>query len=151
MRPVLLAMTNPHSDDPERALYPEPVGSSGWRAFKLIWDVHKLTVEEYAAAFDRRNLITGAWSASRAAVAAPRFLSSLAPGSEVVVFGAEVWGALGLGKHPSPGRTIKKGGSSFCFLPHPSGKNLWYNDRLNRWCAGEILAGLMRRGKLCAA
>lgn len=144
MKPILLGMANPHSDDPALALAPDPPGSAGWRLWKMLSDHRGVERDEYLARFDRRNLLPGRdWDAGAAAVAGRGFVSALKPGSAVVVLGQEAWRALGLGLKPKPASSRRASSSRWIYLPHPSGRNLWYNDALNRWTAAALLAELM--------
>ena len=146
MRPIILGMTNPR---PGEALAPGVVGSAGWRLWRMVEAACGMTREDYLATFDRRNLITGTWRRRRTSDTGARFVADLPAGSTVVVLGRDVWEMLGFSP-ATPGAEVAAAGSTFIFLPHPSGRNLHYNDALNRWRAGETLAALARRHK-CAA
>jgi hypothetical protein len=62
-------------------------------------------------------------------------------GRTVVILGAEVWRVLGLKARP-PGTCTIALGARYYFLPHPSGRNLFYNDEENRRMAGTLLRRL---------
>ena len=150
MKPLLLGMNNPLSDDPEFDLYPYPEGSAGYRLWKLLPE--GTARAQYLAAFDRRNLLRARqWSAAEARVAAQALLPELA-GRLVVVLGSDVRAALGLSKvaplslneswlHPSPDFSMML---RWVALPHPSGRNLWYNNKANRLRASDLLERIMR-------
>lgn len=143
MKPILLGMNNPLSDDPADALVPWPVGCSGHRLYRVLADVRPGTTEDdYTGRFDRRNLLRiQAWNGADARAAASAFAGSLPPGSVVVALGEGVRRALGLPRmlvHPwrhSPGVTVRQ-------LPHPSGRNPWYGHPAHRLLAGLLLAEL---------
>lgn len=162
MRPVLIGMNNPINPDPKYALWPSPSGCTGWRVWQMLSAVHPLTQREYADAFERRNMIDSTtWSEPAAARAVVGHLATLG-GRRVVLFGAPlrrlfgfVLGDLlaspmvrdiapryGLMLRDVPGEASTEA-ATFYLLPHPSGRNLWYNNPANRLLAGRVLAGLL--------
>jgi len=130
MKAVLLGMNNPVSSNPKFALYPYPPGCTGARILKLLQrrlpDVGR---REYLEAFDRTNLLSKlVWNKREAQDAAITFLKDVAPGLRgrtVVVFGAEVRKLLGLEEKLI--EPIEMEGVVYRQLPHPSGRNYWYN------------------------
>lgn len=145
-RPLLLGMNNPLSDDPEFDLYPYPAGSAGYRLWRLLPE--GTSRAQYLAAFDRRNLLRAReWSAAEARRAAQALLPDLV-GRLVVVLGTEVRSALGLPKvEPLSINESWLPGSPaqlrWVALPHPSGRNLWYNNEANRLRASDLLERIM--------
>lgn len=151
MKPVLLAMNNPHRTEAKYALFPSPAGSAGGRLCGMLRAVRPdLFRADYLRAFDRRNLVQGPWSARKAALQATHWremwegVSSrrgFTPGLlEVLVLGEGPRVALGLPKqllHP-----IERGGVVYRQLPHPSGRCLWYNHPTHRLLAGLLLEEL---------
>lgn len=105
MKPVLLGMCNPHSDDPAMALWPKPEGATGHRILQMMREAaSSVTVAEYLAGFDRRNLLpTKRWDKEAAHRTGPKVREQL-EGRTVVVFGREVWNALGLVGYSGGGR-----------------------------------------------
>lgn len=145
MRPILLGECDPHSDDPANALSAAVPGSSGWRLWRMIDEAQPMTREEYDALFERRNLVRGReWDAREARAAADRLTDALPRGSTVVALGQRVWAATCRGYPPEPRACVPIGGSTFTYLPHPSGRNLYYNDAMNRWWAGKLLSELAK-------
>lgn len=140
MRPVLLGMNNPLSQRPEHALFPRPSGCTGNRLLRLLQRrVPEATERDYLRAFDRRNLLVGAWSNARAREAA-RDLSVPLAGRTVVVLGGAVRRALGLPEqlvHP-----VEMDGVTWRQLPHPSGLNHWYNSEECKDVAALLLEEL---------
>lgn len=132
-------MNNPLSLDPEHALFPAPAGCTGHRIFRMLEEHNPgLLRAEYLRVFDRRNMLTAVkWNKGAARVAAPGVWSRLV-GRQVVILGSEPRLALGL---PRAGEVYwrEDDGVRWCSLPHPSGRCLWYNDRVNRLCAGLLL------------
>lgn len=152
MRPLLLGMNNPLSDDPEFDLYPYPEGSAGHRLWKLLGE--GISRSRYLAAFDRRNILRAReWNAADARAAAATLLPDLV-GRTVVVLGTQARSALGLPKVAPlieqsasvPGKSCM-GRMTWVALPHPSGRNLWYNSPENRARAGGLLMDLMLRAE----
>ncbi len=147
MRPLLLGMNNPLSDDPKYDLYPYPEGSTGWRLWKMLPDGTSRV--RYLAAFERLNLLRArAWSAAAAHAAGQEVLPRLA-GRLVIVLGSEVRAALGLPRaEPLVRQKTAIAGSRFFTLewipmPHPSGRNCWFNEPANYEGARRVLAELM--------
>ena len=146
MKPLLLGMNNPLSDDPEFDLYPYPEGSAGWRLWKMLPE--GTTRRQYLDMFDRRNLLRAREWDQRAARAAAQELLPELGGRAVIVLGTQVRAALGLPKaEPLAWRMVSgppvDGRVSFLFsyaaLPHPSGRNMWYNAPTNREAVGKFL------------
>ena len=146
-RPILLGMADPHSDDPRHALAPDPPGCSGWRLWKMLYEARGVEKDEYLVRFDRRNLCGGrSWDADAAVIRGRELAATLAgSGRTVVALGQRVWWALGFKRVPAPkpASSVHSNGCRWIYLPHPSGMNVWYNDALNRWTAGALLAELL--------
>lgn len=143
MKPIILGMNNPKSSDPLKVLLPtdEP-GSAGNR----LWNMTEMTETQYLLAFDRRNLLSSrTWRNRAAIVAAQKFMEELPERSEVVVLGRLVWFAFDFEIVPPCERRITANGSKFYFVPHPSGKNLWYNDEDNGKRVGRLLRSLSEK------
>lgn len=145
MRSVLLGMNNPLSRRPEHALFPYPPGCTGHRIFEMlstkIPDIYR---KDYLDGFERVNMLTGSWSMRRARERAPELVERFR-GRTVVVLGQAPRLALGLPEqlvHP-----LDRDGVSWRQLPHPSGRNRWYNDPKNREIAASLLAELFLRGQ----
>lgn len=151
-KPLLLGMNNPLSDDPDFDLYPYPEGSAGYRLWKLMPE--GTTRKQYLDAFERRNLVRSReWSPTKARAAAEALLPEL-DGRIVVVLGTEVRSALGLPKvrplemmQTTVPVTRRRVGRYVTFewvaLPHPSGRNHWYNSRANVDAARGVLQSLV--------
>jgi hypothetical protein len=117
----LVGIDNPHSSDPDHALDPRAPGSAGERLFQL----SGMSLEEYERAFRRVN-----------AVDDPRFPA----GAHLIFLGRRAWDFVGFPGRPAFFSTVKMPlGFRLTLIPHPSGKNLMYNDETNRQRAGEIL------------
>lgn len=140
MRPIILGMNNPHSSDPEMAL--SPTGDPG-SAGNRLWNYSGMTETQYRLSFVRRNLLgTKAWATREARASAEKFLDDLEDGSTVIVLGFETWKAFGF-RMVQPCRSlVVSGGSTLWFVPHPSGRNLWFNEEGNREMVGQLLRRL---------
>ena len=110
------------------------------------------TRKQYLDAFDRRNLLrTRAWDQRKAREVAQALLPDL-DGRFIVVLGTQVRAALGLPlAEPLSINCVKAGASSLGWLkfkwvamPHPSGRNRWFNEPGNLKKARAVLADLMR-------
>lgn len=95
-------------------------------------------------AFDRHNLLHARrWNMQEARAAALVLIPRM-QGREVVVLGADTAAALGLPRlllHP---QTVW--GVRWRQLPHPSGRNPWYNVPVHRDITGLLLEELCVRG-----
>lgn len=144
MRPILLGMADPHSRDPAHALFPDPPGCAGWRLWKMMDSAAGVTPEYYATNFDRRNLCLTEWDRGLAVVAAAELRGAVRPGDRVVLLGLEVWKSFLLGPPKRPREKLVDV-AEWYYLPHPSGRNLYYNDAMERWWTGKFLANLVGR------
>lgn len=145
MKTILLGMTNPLSSRPEHALWPSPPGCTGHRIYEMIRSrLPDVTEKSYRDAFDRRNLVTGGWSAARGRAAAERLIEEMADsGRTIVVLGDAVRRCLDLPRAPLSTTPLR--GAAWVQLPHPSGLNRWYNDEKNRKKVAIMLARLYAR------
>ncbi len=134
---VLLGMNNPLGTRPEHALYPYPPGCTGWRIWDMISSKLEISKSQYLRAFERVNMIDSrTWDKKRAKLRIPELVERFQDRT-VVVFGAQPRSVLGLPElliHP---QMIH--GVTWRQLPHPSGRNLWYNDQTNRELAACLL------------
>jgi hypothetical protein len=155
VKPLLLGMCNPLSDDPEFDLYPYPEGSAGWRLWKMLPE--GTTRAQYLDVFDRRNLLhQRTWDQKAAREAAVEIIASLAFRPIIVVLGSQVRSALGLPnaeplvlREDMASATRVDGAACQAIVrwlpvPHPSGRNRWYNEPGNRERVGATLLELAR-------
>lgn len=136
MRTVILGMNSPIPG----CLHPDIPGAAGERLFKM----SGMTISEWETSFERRNLLpTKRWDREKATKSGPKVREKLKDRT-VIVLGTEVWRALGLGSRPRhlSSSVISPEGSVFYFLPHPSGRNLFYNHEGNRMAARKLLRRL---------
>jgi hypothetical protein len=148
MKAILLGMNNPYGGDPRYALYPHPPRCTGQRIYEMLRTVRDdVTTLNYIEGFDRRNLVVGEWSMKVARACARKFLDDV-DGRSVLVFGAQTWAALGIdADRPAPGKFVTTlYGAVLYWLPHPSGRCLWYNDQRNRAVAATLLRDLYEEG-----
>lgn len=139
MRPLILGMADPSGSGEALAIDGVPAGASGVR----LWKMSGLSREEWLAAFDRTNVVPDRrWLRYKA-----RHLGVLARtvigDRTTVVLGRETWLALGL-RPAAPLARV----ANFYRVPHPSGRNPWYNDIRNRSDVGRLLRRLAREGGL---
>ncbi len=160
MNALLIGLDNPHSRNPHHALLPMPDGATGNKIVQLI---DEATPTDYSAAkylrdFARLNLYPGeAAHSGRGATATDRLLARLcmilihqAKYSAVVLFGKRVQAAFAdfvLLESDTDIKAVVVAGVSIDFyaLPHPSGRNRWYNVPENRQHAARILESLRDR------
>lgn len=135
-RPLLLGTDNPHSSDPRAALLPRPRGGAGHRLFVM----SRMTWREYRNAFERRNSCDVTLEDLR--------------DRTVVVLGRETWRRTRPLLGASAPRVLDMfdryftGSSIFLMVPHPSGRNLWYNESRNRHRVTRLLRRLSRAGPI---
>lgn len=148
---LLVGLDNPQSNDPRHALFPYPPGCSGYRLMQFIQladpnftrmqyvSVHKTNLFPVGMAPKR-----GAGRARKLADAAVLLHGQLSgTGRKVVLLGDEVARAV-------LGDLIELGGLKECtferidgvhyaWIPHPSGRNHYYNDEGARLKIGQFL------------
>ena len=166
-RPLLVGLQNPLSDDPRYALYPEPDGCAGHRLYEMLgapWGRN-----DYLRAFDRVNLLRGhervggRGYAARLRHAGAKLSDEIVSRSSrfVVLLGADVYRAVlrptGGPRTKVPWLAWQRFGfpgppdlvawmANFLALPHPSGRNRWYNVPGNREAAARELRRLAVMG-----
>lgn len=120
--------------DPRHPVGPLPMSSAGGRLCNLMG----LTTREYLRRTDRINLLPvypgGNWSVIVARAAADNLrCSGLLRGRNVILLGSRVIEAF-YGKSHIAMCSMGLSGRGQCmigYIPHPSGRNLWYNDKKN--------------------
>lgn len=138
-RILLVGEDNPLSVEPEFALYCYPPGCAGYRLRRILG----LPQHQYLA-LHRKNLCVGGWSTAQARRNAQELLSPHSPWDVLVLLGRKVTDAvqraamIDAAIEPfstrvcCPGRTLVS-------LPHPSGRNLVWNQPWARDRARQIL------------
>lgn len=132
-------MNNPISINPKYALYPLPTGCAGNRLWKVLHDVNHATLRGYVETFDRTNLVVGPWDREKARVRAAVLVHERQDATTVLL-GLDVQRAFGISAKPLEHEYL--GTAHFICVPHPSGRNPWYNDPTNRRKVGLLLAEL---------
>jgi uracil DNA glycosylase superfamily protein len=122
---LLLGEANPHGSNPRYALYPEPVGCSGWRLCHLVMGLRSQTYLDW---FIRANVFPSPperWSRRAARLAAREVLAQQFGNYRndriVVVLGRKVAAACGVDVGTRDYQ--ESDGYKFLFLPHPSSLN----------------------------
>jgi hypothetical protein len=146
VKPWLVGELNPYGDHPDMALYPLPRNASGGRLARIIG----LSRSEYLRAFERMNLCAGRWSAKAAAKAAQdMFAKSFS--APVILLGAKVADAFRraelLPANAQPFSTQYAWGRTLLLLPHPSGRNLIWNEPERVKLARFLVLDLIDRSK----
>jgi hypothetical protein len=123
------------------ALLPSETGKS--TAAERLLAMSGLAREEYLKRFHRVNVLRQArWSRWRAR-AAGAFLRRELRG-DVIVLGREAWRSMGLPRTEFFESFAGSGGATFYLVPHPSGRNLLYNDRASRLRLKRLLRRVIR-------
>lgn len=140
MRPMIIGMNNPINTSPGFELYPAPAGCTGHRLWSMLNERRpEVSRRTYLDVFERRNLVNNlVFDRGAAEQEAARIYASLwGSGRTVVLLGRDVQKAFGIPPlliHPQT-----NGGTVYRQLPHPSGRNMWYNDQKNRELAAVLL------------
>lgn len=127
--------------EPRYALYPVPVGCTGYR----LWEMTGLPTSQYIK-LDRRNLLDywpgrqgqGDKFPVRAAREAAEAMTPTLAGKRVLMMGKGVAQAFGIEDPPllrwatRITNLVPRCSFRWAVLPHPSGRNRWYNDEENR-------------------
>lgn len=128
MRLILVGELNPHDEDPLVALFPLPEHCAGGRLRRILG----ISLARYLG-LARRNLCAGKWTMTEARRAAQ---ATAAEGWDaIVMLGARVRAAFHLTSEV-PAFTAS---APFVSLPHPSGRNLIWNDPGAAERAREVL------------
>jgi hypothetical protein len=137
-RPLLVGMTNPYvrMDKFTEALYPAPEGCTGWRLWQMISEVSGISRDQYVEKFSRTNLDE------------PDLDEKVEASTVIIPLGRVAWGHFRLPAKARPLTGIHRSGKKFVLVPHPSGRNLWYNDPANRRAVGEFLSALCSEEEL---
>lgn len=142
-RVLLVGENNPYGSDPEFALYCYPPGCAGYRLRRIFG----LPQHQYLA-LHRKNLCDGDWSKDQAKTRAFELLSPQAPWNVIVLLGRKVTEAfekVALGGDPLVAFSTRAScpGVTLVSLPHPSGRNLVWNQPWAPKRAREILRDLV--------
>lgn len=126
-------MNNPVSQAPGHELYPAPEGCTGHRLWSMLNGRRpEVTRKMYLDAFERRNLVVGVHFDKKLAQAAAErvYAEFWGSGRTVVLLGRDVQKAFGpMGVPPLLVHPQISGGTTWRQVPHPSGRNLWYNEK----------------------
>ena len=142
-RILLVGEDNPYGSDPEFALYCYPPGCSGYRLRRILG----LPQHQYLG-LHRVNLCDGTWSAKRARERALELLDPHASWDVMVLLGrkvTETFEKVALDGAPLVPFSTKTccPGMTLVSLPHPSGRNLVWNQPPARERARQILRELV--------
>lgn len=142
MKPILVGQAPGPNTKPEAALFPHPKTSAGGRLCRLT----KLRRREYLERFERVNLLTqfpgaiqngDAFPLSKARPAA-QALEQMFRGRDVILVGRLVATAFGRRELPFFEWTHDPLWNYWtAVIPHPSGRNHWYNNPEN-WARAEL-------------
>lgn len=139
MKPLLIGQAPGPNTRPDKPLYPYPKTSAGARLQQMTG----LERRDYLRTFDRMNLLQffpgkimngDAWPISKAKIAA-QAVQQLLDGRDVIFVGRNVSRAFGHDAKTLPFFQWEYNPTwhyQFACVPHPSGRNHWYNDPVNR-------------------
>lgn len=154
MIPLLIGENNPQSLAKGHELYPLPDGCAGNRLWRMLNEAHQrkhkkqLLPSKYLAGFERRNLVVAKSFDPRTAKASAGVISEELWGSgrTVVLLGRNVQRAFGI-PPAEPFSDYLNGGVKWWRVPHPSGRNLWFNEQSNRATVGDFLLRIYEEGQ----
>lgn len=150
MKPIIVGINNPHSDDPEKALGVEPVGSAGNRLWLMVKDAANRQGKDfreidYLDGFDRVNLMEKPDYTPEQMRLRQYSLMASFTGRRVVMCGTKVPMTMGL-RHSGFHLGVQQGPNFVYYvIPHPSGLCREYNDQSMRHRVGDLLFSLLRR------
>jgi len=159
VKTLLVGLDNPNSTDPSHALSPLPSTGTGGRLLELIREHEpEYGPRDYLSDFFRTNLYPtrrahvgkGMADADRDQIAFLRHYVEQIDVPDVVLLGNRVVAAFNSLYDEDLNwlkcRVIADGNGPrrFWALPHPSGRNRWYNDADNYAAAGKLLVTLAR-------
>jgi hypothetical protein len=155
-RIVILGMNNPLSNDPKFALYPAPEGCAGHRLWRMANARTGISRQSWVERTDRRNLCTGEWDKTGATIVARQLREELWDTEHAVLcMGSQVAHLMHVVEEPlmwarSATRNVPHVDARrhFVKIPHPSGRNLWYNNPVHRVAVEILLADLLYEDSL---
>jgi hypothetical protein len=135
MKTIILGMNYPKEGGGE-PLEIDVIGSSGWRLFC----VSGMTAKVYSICFERRNLVAEhQWDDAKAKIAAEAFFKEMiGTRRKIICLGRPVWDAFGW-MTIDWCESLSIAGCEWFLLPHPSGRNRWYNEQHNVARARKVL------------
>jgi hypothetical protein len=159
VRTLLVGLDNPHASNPRSELAPGTaiLGDSGQRLCEMMLDaLPGYEAEYYRNDFDRVNLYPsrlaangkGATKMDRAMAQWCAMYAVAGEYENVVLLGNRVKVAFAdLVDLSDDEQVVELGGREIKFyvVPHPSGRNRYYNDESNRIAVGELLVSLRER------
>ena len=122
---MLVGWNNPLTSDPAMALEPHTPNGAGERLWRMVNDECTISRDEYSRSIDFRNVLGHS------------DLLEEMKGRTVVVLGTAAWQALGLKR-----QEMYTSLGNWHLVPHPSGRNLMYNVKLNKIRTGRLIARL---------
>lgn len=162
MKPLLIGQAPGPNTDPRMPLYPLPKTATGGRLASFMG----LTTHQYLRTFDRVNVLQDfpgkckrddKFPLREARIAASAMRPLLA-GREVILVGRNVATAFGFAEMPFHS-VLMESDCDIYVVPHPSGRNHWYNSETNReearlfwaeYLAKRGLPVLVEQGNLAA-
>lgn len=134
MRPVIVGMCHPSSDDPDDVLELRTSNASGERLWKMMREAVPITKADFRRRFEFVNVSpSGSFKMDSATADKVKKMIGKRP---AIVLGRQTWMALRLTTNVA---MFSRSGN-WHLIGHPSGRNLLYNDPENRRAAGKILA-----------
>ena len=135
MRPYVLGLNNPQGNPP---LSVDPPGGTGDRLWRMINEAGGVSAEDWLKGTQRANLLSDPVLPRDYKSAANRrgeYLATLIASRTVIVLGQVVATPVG---HTEPPLVWNKE-RNWVMIPHPSGRNMFYNNPVHRAAVGALL------------
>jgi len=149
---LIVGLDNPQSSDPRYALFPHPSGCAGHRLMNMMMEVSDSLTRRMYIAVPKSNLfpcgrIPTKGRKGHMTVAAAVLVASLSgTDKKVVLLGNEVRNAVlgeSFGKKWPPAKFAVMHGGNYAWIPHPSGRNPYYNNERKRKKIGRFLCKMV--------
>jgi len=140
VRLYILGLNQPQTGHPP--LDTRPVGSAGHRLWRMVSDVSDMTEEDWLEQTQRVNILSGEAlpkdyrSASRNR---GDYIGGMIQRRTVLLLGEVVANAM---RHDEPPFVWARD-RDWITIPHPSGKNLFYNNPVHRAAAGLLIRDIV--------
>jgi hypothetical protein len=145
---LIVGLDNPQSSDPRYALFPHPSGCAGHRLMSMMQEVSEQIRQRDYINIPKSNLFSCGRMPKKnkngflLMAATTLTMSMEGSNQKVILLGNEVRNAV-LGKKIGESLRemtfVKLLGCQYAWIPHPSGRNQYYNDTRRRRKIGRFL------------
>jgi hypothetical protein len=154
MSTLFVGLDNPQSMDPRYALFPHPPGCAGHRLMEMMQEVEPTFTRGQYINIPKTNLFPTGMCPKKKRKDWLHYAGVLliaqktGRGDKIVLFGNDVRNAILWAHDPdlcwdTPMRWVMMDGSRYAWVPHPSGRNTYYNDTRKRRKVARFLRKLV--------